>query len=69
MAMNESADIEKVDLTEQIAQLNAETERLQHRIDELGKADPHKDAESASESVMESVAELRKIARRLRYVA
>jgi hypothetical protein len=67
--MSKPTDIEKVDLTEQIAGLNAEAERLRRRLDELGEAGPPEDAEKASESVMESVAELRKIAKRHRDVA
>lgn len=62
--MSKPGDIERVDLSEQIAQLNAEAERLRRRIAELGGTDPREGAEKASESISESVAELRKIAKR-----
>lgn len=62
--MSEPGDIERVDLSEQIAQLNAEVERLRRRIVELGGTDPREGAEKAGASVSESVAELREIAKR-----
>lgn len=62
--MSKPGDIERVDLSQQIAELNAEVERLRRRLVELGGADSRQAAEKASESVSESVAELREIARR-----
>lgn len=67
--MNKPSDMEKVDLKEQIALLNVETERLRRRLAELAEVDPHEGVEKASKSVSESVAELREIAKRHGVVA
>lgn len=67
--MAAESKIQEQDLNQQIAELNAEALRLQRQIEKLDEGRLRRNAEKASESVSQSVSELREIAKRHRAFA